>query len=149
MLGWATRWMIRRNVRRLNDGDYRPLLSGYAKDAVLVFPGESSWSGEHRGRDGIERFLQRFVQAGIKVEVHEILLNGPPWNTKACVRFSDRATASDGTVFYKNSGVIYGTIAWGKIKLQHDFEDTEKVAELDRYLAAHPELDLVATAEAR
>jgi ketosteroid isomerase-like protein len=144
MLGWATRWMIRRNVRRLNDGDYAPLLSGYTKDAVLVFPGENSWAGEHRGRDAIEKFLQRFVRVGIKVEIHEILLNGPPWNTKTCVRFSDSAKASDGTVFYKNTGVIYGTIAWGKIKLQHDFEDTERVSELDRYRAAHPEIDLAA-----
>ncbi len=42
-----------------------------------------------------------------------------------------------------------GIIAWGKIKLQHDFEDTEKVTELDRYLTAYPELDLAAAAEAR
>lgn len=149
MLGWATRQMIRRRVQQLNDGDYRPLLSGYTKNAVLVFPGQNSWAGEHRGRDAIERFLQRFVQAGIKVEVHEVLLNGPPWNTKACVRFSDCARGPDGTVFYQNSGVIYGTIAWGKIKLQHDFEDTEKVTGLDKYLAAHPELDLAAATEAR
>jgi len=149
MFGWATRWMIRRNVRRLNQGDYGPLLAGYAKDAVLVFPGQNSWAGEHRGREAIERFLQRFVQAGIKMEVHEILLNGPPWNTKACVRFSDWAKASDGTVFYKNSGVIYGIIAWGKIKVQHDFEDTEQVTKLDAYLAAHPEQDLAGAAKAR
>lgn len=142
MLGWATRWMIHRNVRRLNDGDYAPLLSIYAKDAVLVFPGQNSWAGEHRGRDAIERFLRRFVQAGIKVQVHQILLNGPPWNTKICVRFSDWAKSSDGTVFYENSGVIYGIIAWGKIRLQQDFEDTEKVTALDRYIAAHPEFDL-------
>lgn len=33
------RWMIRRNLRALASGDPGPLLSGYADDAVLVFPG--------------------------------------------------------------------------------------------------------------
>ena len=41
----AVRKMIRRNVRSLAQGNPGPLLAGYADDAVLVFPGRSSWGG--------------------------------------------------------------------------------------------------------
>lgn len=70
----------RRDVRSLNEGDYRPLLSAYAENAVLRFnQGNHRWAGEHRGRGEIERFLQNFVAAGLKGEVRELFAFGPPW----------------------------------------------------------------------
>ena len=77
----AVRTMIRRNVRSLARGNPGPLLAGYADDAVLVFPGRSSWGGEHRGKAAIAEFLRRFIDAGLVGEVQEILVNGPPWRT--------------------------------------------------------------------
>ena len=35
----AARWMIRRNIRALNTGDYGPVLKMFAADATLAFPG--------------------------------------------------------------------------------------------------------------
>src|ERR1700722_15448384 len=107
--------MIRRNVRALAQGDIAPLLSGYADDAVLVFPGDSSWGGEHRGKAAIETFLRRFVDVGLKGEVHEILVNGPPWRTTVCVIFTDRAMDESGSLAYENRAVLYGRVVWGKI----------------------------------
>jgi ketosteroid isomerase-like protein len=129
--------MIRRNVRALGRGDAGPLLASYADEAVLVFPGESSWSGEHRGKAAIEAFLRRFLEAGIVGEVHEILVNGPPWRTTVCVLFSDRVVDPAGTAVYENRAVLYGRIAWGKIVYHEDFEDTQKVEAFDRYRARH------------
>ncbi len=137
MYAWIVRLMLRRAIRRENAGDIAPILSTYADDATLVFPGQNSWAGEHRGKDEIERFYRRFVRVGLQIEAHEIVVNGAPWNTTVCLRFTDRATASDGTVFYENRGVIFAKIAWGKIKSSEVYEDTEKVAELDEYLASH------------
>jgi ketosteroid isomerase-like protein len=131
----AVRWMIRRNVRALEHGDVGPLLAGYADDAVLVFPGTSSWGGEHRGKAAIEAFLRRFVDAGLVGEVHDILVNGPPWRTTVCVLFSDRASSPAGEVVYENRAVLFGRAVWGKIVYQEDFEDTHKVEAFDRYLA--------------
>ena len=135
MYKWAVRRMIRRNVRALTGGDPGPLLAGYAEGAVLVFPGESTWSGEHRGKGAIEAFLRRFLEVGIVGEVHEILVNGPPWRTTVCVLFSDRVVDAAGTKVYENRAVLFGRIVWGKIVYHEDFEDTQKVAALDRYLA--------------
>lgn len=131
--------MLRRAIRRVNAGDIGPMLSSYADDAVLVFPGESSWGGEHRGRDAIEAFLRRYARLGLQFEAHEIVVSGWPWSATIWVRFSDHARAPDGTVVYENRGVIKAKTRWGKIVLQEDFEDTHKVAAFDEYLAAHEE----------
>ncbi len=113
------------------------MLSSYATNAVLMFPGESSWGGEHRGKAAIEAFLRRFVRVGLQFEAHEIVVSGWPWSATIWVRFSDHAKAQDGTVVYENSGVIYAKTRWGKIALQEDFEDTEKVATFDKWLEEH------------
>ncbi len=134
MYKWVVRSLIRRNVRALACGDPGPLLAGYADDAVLVFPGASSWGGEHRGKAAIEDFLQRFVTAGLEGTVHEILVNGPPWRTTVAVLFTGRARDESGAVVYENRAVLFGRIRWGKIVYQEDFEDTSKIEAFDRYL---------------
>jgi len=131
----AVRRMIRRNVDALRRGDPAPLLATYAEDAVLVFPGDSSWSGEHRGKPAIEAFLRRFLEVGLVGETHEILVNGPPWRTSVCVLFSDRVVDPSGATVYENRAVLFGRIVWGKIVYHEDFEDTQKVEAFDRYLA--------------
>ena len=134
MYKWAVRRQIRRNIAALGRGDHAPLLKGYADDVVLVFPGESSWGGEHRGRDGVERFLRRFVAAGLSGTAEDILVNGPPWRTRIAVVFPDRAHDGAGNVVYENRAVLYAVARWGKITRQEDFEDTVKVDAFDRWL---------------
>lgn len=135
MYKWAVRAMIRRNVRALNSGDPAPLLAGYADDAVLVFPGTSSWGGEYRGKEAIAAFLRRYVEARLVGETHEILVNGPPWRTTVCVLFTDSATDSSGQVVYENRAVLFARVRWGKIVYQEDYEDTHKVEAFDAHLA--------------
>ncbi|HEY5025369.1 MAG TPA: nuclear transport factor 2 family protein [Acidimicrobiales bacterium] len=135
MYKWAVRWMIRRNLDALRQGDPGPLLAGYADDAVLVFPGTSSWAGEHRGKTAIEAFLRRFLEAGIVGEAQDIVVNGPPWRTTVCMVFLDHALDDAGDVVYENRAVIFGRIVWGKIVYHEDFEDTQKAEAFDAYLA--------------
>ncbi len=135
MYKWAVRWMIRRNLRALRQGDPGPLLASYGDDAVLVFPGRNSWAGEHRGKPAIEAFLRRFLEAGIVGEAQDILVNGPPWRTTVCMVFVDHAVDEAGTVVYENRAVVFGRIVWGKIVYHEDFEDTQKAEAFDTYLA--------------
>jgi ketosteroid isomerase-like protein len=137
LYAWAVRSMLRRNLRRLWAGDPRPLLATYADDVHFVFPGRSSWAADLRGRDEVERWLRRFVRVGLRFEVHEILVAGPPWNTIVCLWFTDRLTAADGEVVYANRGTILAKIAWGKVTYYEVNEDTQKVAELDEWRATH------------
>ena len=87
----ATRALLRRNVRALMDGDPKPLLALYRPDAVLTFPGEHSWGRTYRGRDEIEAFLRRFLDAGLRGELGAIFVDGPPWATRIAVEFDDSA----------------------------------------------------------
>lgn len=99
---------FRRDVRRLNGGDYRGLLSSYAPDAVLVFnEGDHRWSGEHRGRDAIEAFLKDFVAAGIQGEI-------------VVARFDDVAKAPGGERLYQNRTVLVLTTRWGRVVRPRD-----------------------------
>jgi ketosteroid isomerase-like protein len=127
--------MIRRNVRALRSGDPGPLLAGYADDAVLVFPGQSSWGGEHRGKAAIGAFLRRFVDNGLVGETQDILVNGPPWRTTICVLFLVKATDASGRVVYENRAVLFVRAVWGKIVYQEDFENTHKVEAFEAYLS--------------
>lgn len=130
----AVRWMIRRNVAALRSGDPGPSIAGYAEDAVLVFPGPSSWGGEYRGRDAIADFLRRFVADGLVGEAHDILVNGPPWRTTVAVLFTATARDRSGTLVYDNRAVLFARARWGKITYQEDFEDTHKSEAFDRFL---------------
>jgi ketosteroid isomerase-like protein len=137
MYKWAVRRQIRSNIEALGRGDLAPLLRGYADDAVLVFPGASTWGGEHRGKAAIERFLGRFLAAGLSGRAEDILVNGPPWRTRIAVVFTDRASDADGNEIYANRAALYAVARWGRIIRQEDFEDTQKVETFDNWLHEH------------
>jgi ketosteroid isomerase-like protein len=132
----ALLFKLRSDVRSLNAGDYRPLLAGYAEDAVLMFnEGAHRWAGEHRGRPAIERFFQDFVAAGIEGEILELSFGGPPWRMTLLVRFDDEANAPDGEQIYRNRTLLLARTRWGKIVWQQDFyEDTERIGAFDARL---------------
>lgn len=134
---WAIRTMLRRNLGRLWAGDPEPLLATYADDVRFVFPGRSSWAADFRGKDGVRRWLERFVRVGLRFEAREILVDGPPWNTTVCLWFTDRLAAPNGEVVYENRGTIMAKITWGKVTYYEVNEDTQKVAELDEWLNLH------------
>ena len=131
---WTVRFMLRRTLRSLREGNFEPLFSTYADDIRFVFPGHNSWAGEFRGREEVERWVRRVYQVGLRLEPLEMLVVGPPWDTTVCLRFTDTCTAPDGTIVYTNQGMIFGKIAWGKITSYELHEDTEKVVALDKYV---------------
>jgi ketosteroid isomerase-like protein len=129
---------FRRDLRRLNAGDYRPLLAGYADDAVLRFnPGAHRWSGEHRGKAAIERFLIEFVRAGLQGEILDLWVAGPPWALRVAVRFDDRATGPDGQELYANRVAMVVRLRGAKI-VEHDdfYEDTGRILAFEEKLNA-------------
>jgi hypothetical protein len=140
----AVRWMVRRNIRHVNEGNYRPALAMFHDEATLAFPGDNSWANQHRrtekgrdafathrGRAEIEAFLRRYVEAGIHMVVDDVLVNGPPWNTRVAVRVHHWVPGSVETDRYNNRAVLFVSSAWGRIRAQEDYEDTERVASFD------------------
>lgn len=129
---------LRRDLGRLNTGDPRPLLSGFAEDAVLHFnQGPHRWAGPHRGKAAIEHFLRDFIRAGLTGDIRSLWVAGPPWALRLVVRFDDRAVGPDGEQLYANRVVIVARTKWGKIVEQEDFyEDTGRILALDEKLDA-------------
>lgn len=127
---------LRRDLDALNAGDHRPLLANYADDAVLRFnEGAHRWSGEHRGKPAIERFLRDFAAAGLQGEIRQLFVAGPPWRLTMIARFDDHATDPDGQQLYRNRAVLLVRTRWGRIVHHEDFyEDTERIQTLETRL---------------
>lgn len=131
----AVRALLRRNVGRYRNGDPKPLQRTFADDVHFVFPGESSWQIETRDKREVERWQSRFLASGLQLEMGEIAVDGPPWNTTIALHFSDHLDGPDGRCVYSNAGVIYGKAVWGKLVAFTVYEDTQKLPPLDEYLA--------------
>ena len=141
----TVRTLIRLSVAKLNKGDFRPLLKLAAPDFELVFPGDNSWStmfgpvqagrkavATHRGIEEGTAFAQRFVDEGIQFVIEDILVNGPPWNTRVALRVHDyiEGESPDGDA-YNNRAVAMLQLRWGRLVRWEDYEDTERVAAWD------------------
>jgi ketosteroid isomerase-like protein len=127
---------LRRDVAALNAGDHKPLLSGYAEDAVIVFnDADHRWSGNHVGRAAIDSFLANFVHYGIKGEITKIWIGGWPWSITILAAFDDHADGPDGTRIYENHTVLVCRTRMGKIVHQEDFYvDTVRMLAFDKKL---------------
>jgi len=134
---WLVKVLLRRVIAQGRAGNIEPTIARYADDAHFRFPGGSSWAADYHRKDQIAEWLHRFVGVGLQLEPEEILVRGGPWNTTVCVHFTDYWANRDGEVIYRNEGVLFGKMAWGKLTAVTVFEDTQKVADFDDYLAAH------------
>jgi ketosteroid isomerase-like protein len=130
---WIVKQALRRLEKQLSGGEVDKVAAAYADDAVLVFPGDSSFGGEHRGKAAIRSWLERFVGLRPTFNIGEVAVAGPPWNMRIMFRFSDRIVAPDGFE-YHNAGMEYVHMRLGKIVEHSVHLDTEKVTELDGHL---------------
>ncbi len=142
---------VRTAIRRLNNGDAGLLLAMAADDIQFAFPGHNSWATmfrtqqkgrhfhpTHLGKHEAAAFAQRFVDAGLHVDIEDILVNGPPWKTRVAIRARDHnAPSQPGQAgAYNNRFIDYLDIRWGRIHRFEVYEDTERTAEWDHDLAA-------------
>ena len=141
---WLAKRLISFLMQRTRAGDVRPTLMFDAPDVTLTFPGQNSWSGEHRGKAEVGRWLRRLAAVGIQTFPDEVIATGFPWRTTVCVRGHDFLRDADGAIVYENRFVIWGRMAWGRLKEYEVYEDTHRANELDTYLEAHQSAPLVA-----
>ncbi len=134
MLSWLAQKMISRNMAKAREGDIRPTLQMDAEDVRFRFPGKSSWATELEGKEELEKWLRRFADVGLQIYPDEVILKGFPWNQTICVRGYDYLDTPEGKRVYENRYVIWGRIAWGKLREYEVYEDTQKTEALDEYL---------------
>lgn len=141
----AVRALMRHSIDRLNQGDYSLMLKMADEDFELVFPGVNSWATmfrqpvrsrtahvTHRGIPEATAFADRFVDEGVQFAIEDILVNGPPWNTRIAVRVNSFLPAdAGGTDRYCNRAVLFLEVRWGRLLRWEDYEDTQRVADWD------------------
>jgi ketosteroid isomerase-like protein len=141
MLSWLAGKLIARNMRKMSEGDAGPTVRMYAEDVRFKFPGDNSWAGEIEGKAGLEKWLRRFVDVGIQIRPEEVILKGWPWRQTLCVRGITHLDKPDGERVYENRYVIWGHLAWGKMRDYEVYEDSEKAKALDGYLGTIGKLE--------
>ena len=143
------RALVRKGINDLNSGDPTFLMKLAARDAQLAFPGDNSWATmhrpaiksrqphfTHRGTEELRSFADRFVSQKIKFSIEDILVNGPPWNTRVAIRANDYIESRNGDL-YNNRVVAFMEIRWAKLRSWEDYEDTERVKQWDTHHATN------------
>lgn len=135
MLSWLAEKMIARNMNSIRAGDIGPTLAMDADDVRFTFPGDSSFAPGAKDKRELKRWLNRFVEIGFQIYPDEVVLKGFPWRQTICVRGHIHLDDSQEGRVYDNRYVIWGRIAWGKLREYEVYEDTEETRRLDEYLA--------------
>lgn len=115
--------MARRALTEAVAGRPGPALRAMASHVRLIFPGSSSLACDITGKDRVEAWLRRLAALRPTYEVLDIVVSGPPWKTRAAIRFRDTVEG------YANAGMHYLTVRWGRITYDQVYLDTEVVAE--------------------
>lgn len=150
----SLRAAMRYAIGKLNAGDASLLLKLADPDAFIAFPGDNSWATmfhpvsktreqhpTHRGIAECKAFAEQFTNQGVQFDIEDILVNGPPWNTRVALRVKSFKSGPDGTDEYNNRAIALLELRWGRLVAWEDYEDTERVAAWDR----HRELATTAT----
>jgi hypothetical protein len=136
MLSWLAGKMIARNMRATREGNVEPALAMDAEDVRFTFPGRNSFAPGATGKEELRRWLARFTEIGLQIYPDEVVLKGFPWRQTICVRGHIHLDDPEQGRVYDNRYVLWGRIAWGKLREYEVYEDTEETTRLDQYLAA-------------
>jgi ketosteroid isomerase-like protein len=134
MLSWLAEKMIARNMKSIRAGDVGPTLAMDADDVKFTFPGKSLFSPGASNKRELEQWLERFVRLGLQIYPDQVVLKGFPWQQTICVRGHIHLDDPEEGRVYDNRYVIWGRIAWGKLREYEVYEDTEETSRLEEYL---------------
>jgi len=130
------RWIVGRTARRLIgqvvSGKPETALRMAAPDLRFVFPGDSSFAADYHDKTAFAGWVKRFAALRPQYVVEDVIVTGPPWNTRVAMRFHDRIGAD-----YENQGMHYLKMRWGRLTHDEVFLDTKAVADWE---GRHPEL---------
>jgi len=122
----------------LSDRNAEALLDRCAPDMTHTFAGEHALGGTRQSREAFREWVDRLYRLFPELQFHvrDILVAGPPWNTRLVIAWQDRGVAADG-VDYENEGIHRLCLHWGRLVALHATLDTQHLTNtLDRMAAA-------------
>ncbi|MBZ0310416.1 MAG: nuclear transport factor 2 family protein [Anaerolineae bacterium] len=129
--------MIRQNYAQLNQGNYTAIIQTFHPQMDHSFAGDHALSGTRHRSETIQAWYARLYRLfnGLHLQIQDTVIQGMPWNTKVVVRAAINVTLPDGQP-YTNELVQMITLRWGKITRMSLHEDTQKLADTLRAMAA-------------
>lgn len=127
---------IRTGFRHLSAGNYEVVLQQFSPSIYFTFAGTHALGGERRGLDNVRQWFQKLFRTfpGLQFEIHEIVVNGWPWNTRVATRFTLHVPINEQRT-YTNTGMQFVRIRWGRMVEDYLYEDTQKLAEELAFIA--------------
>jgi ketosteroid isomerase-like protein len=132
--------LIERRIRAIFDGlsrgDYTAAIDGLAPDVHHVFAGDHPLAGERHSRDAVRRWFERLFRLfELRFDVRGVFVSGPIWNAVVAVEWIAHVMPKAGAP-YENHGAHIIRIRRGRVVYLHAYEDSQKVAEACRAMAA-------------
>ena len=130
MLTALVHWRIRRAYEALASGNPERAIQAFSSEGRFVFPGSHAAATDCRGRASIADWFERFAALKPQFELLDVIVGGSPWDMRVAIRFLDRIGDD-----YRNEGMQYVRMKWGRIMLDQIYLDTQAV---ERWTAEHP-----------
>lgn len=127
--------IVRRVARRLyaalSSGDPVPMLEAFGRRFAYTFVGDGHpLAGTRRTRADMGAQLDRVLRLfrGIRFDVADVLVTGPPWDTRVAVVATIHTELADGSP-YHNDMVQMLHLRWGRVVRARTFIDTRRLTE--------------------
>jgi hypothetical protein len=118
----------RRVYARFNAGDPELAIGRFADKSRLVFRGRSQLGADLRTKSEIAKWLRELMRFELHWTVHDVVVQGPPWNTRLATRYSVSAI-QEGVRQPLYEGFQYARLKWGRIYLDEILPDTQALAD--------------------
>jgi ketosteroid isomerase-like protein len=130
------KWRLRKLFAAFSAGDYQPIIDGLAPTFKYTFIGQSPLSGTRTKHASMQLWFQRLLTLfpGARLEPQDILVAGPPWNTRIMtyVKFRALIPGDNGgsLVPYENEVMQLIDLRWGRMTSVFTLEDTQRFANI-------------------
>jgi len=134
--------IIKHNIKKafqlVNNHNYVELVKGLSPTIRHDFSGDHALGGTRNNLAAVKEWFERVgrLLPDLKLTITNIVVKGWPNNTLAIVQWTAAATLQNSDA-YRNHGVHFVTIKWGKITQMKVYEDSQAVANaLEKQYAA-------------
>jgi ketosteroid isomerase-like protein len=120
---------IRQSFDHVNNHRWDELLGSIAPAVDHRFLGTHAIGGQRHDKETLRRWFERLgrVLPSLQLNINNIWVKGPPWNTTVFVQWDGAATLENGGPYHQHAVHVI-TLRWGKIHALDVFEDSQEVA---------------------
>lgn len=129
MYAMVVKRVIRKSFAAVERHDYEYVLSRAYPNLHHEFAGSHSLGGARNDTGSVRLWFERLgrVLPNLHLSVTHMYAKGWPWKTVVMVRWDAHADLLDGSV-YRNRGVHFIYLRWGKVYEMVVYEDTQAIA---------------------